>query len=84
MKVRSYTVTIIYIGIPLAPVWSSIKCLCFTAMKCRSGTHFMEGQKALCKMPLQISILSHFMESFLPSIKDYREMQDVASEGCIL
>jgi hypothetical protein len=29
----------------------------------------MEGQKALCKMPFQISILSHFMESFFPASK---------------
>ena len=64
---------------------SSIKCLCFTAMKCRSGTHFTEGLFGpLQYAPPEPLFLNYFIESFLPSIKDDREMQDVASGGCIL
>ena len=64
---------------------SSIKCLYFTAMKCRSGTHFTEGLFGrLQHAPPELNFVYHFIESFLPSIKDDREMQDVASGGCIL
>ena len=78
---RCQRVGLYYPMIPLS--WSSIKCTCFTSIKCCSGTHLERTCLAVYKMPLQSPLFYHFIESFLPSIKDDREVQDVADGWCI-
>lgn len=58
---------------------SSIEWICFTSIKYCSGIHFVEN--LLKKMHFQRSILDHFIEGFLPSIKEDREAQNVVGDA---
>lgn len=58
---------------------SSIKWICFTSIKYCSGIHFVKN--LLQKMHFQSSIFYHFIEGFLPSIKEDREAQNVVGDA---
>lgn len=55
--------TLILLGVTNPFDWSSIQCICFTSITCCSGLILYRTCFAVYKMPLQISIFNHFIES---------------------